>query len=405
MFAASGISWRSGAINAYVGPGIAAIIILIVFIYAQTRLAAVGRENSSLAASNRELRARAEEDIRSERVRFESMLEELPAGVIIINPNGKITFANSSANRLLVTKKRDLKNAPLSRFSVDFALSKQIGEALSGTEIVKEIKVRKPEERIIRAWIRPVMSGGKVVEAVAVLEDVTRLRRLEDMRRELVSSFSHELRTPIASNQATLEALLDMGADEDPVARRKFLKNLRTQTEHLSNLVTEMLQLTKLESGAAIAKLEAIDAADMAAEAVDAIRVLAEAKDIRLALNAPAGVSVMADRRLFIQALINLLDNAIKYTESGGLVSLAVTNSGKRAVFTVSDTGRGIPKDALPHIFDRFYRVDKHRSRDAGGTGLGLAITKHIAEAHNGRVKVESVLHEGSTFTITIKLA
>lgn len=358
-----------------------------------------------MASINREIQSHADEELRAERSRFASMLEELPAGVIIFNPNGKITFANASAERLLVTRKRDLKNTPLSRFTVDFALSKKIGEALAGKEVVKEIKIRKPDERIIRAWIRPVIADGKVIEAVAVLEDVTRLRRLEDMRRELVSSFSHELRTPIASNQATLEALMDMGADEDPVERRKFLKNLRTQTEHLSNLVTEMLQLTKLESGAAIASLESVGALDMAAEAVEAVQVLAEAKDITLTMNAPAHLVVQADRRLFIQALINLLDNAIKYTESGGLVTLVVSGAGKKAAFAVSDTGRGIPKEALPNIFDRFYRVDKHRSRDAGGTGLGLAITKHIVEAHNGKIKVESVLHEGSTFTISIKTA
>jgi signal transduction histidine kinase len=142
---------------------------------------------------------------------------------------------------------------------------------------------------------------------------------------------------------------------------------------------------------------------ELAAEAVDAVSVLAEAKDIQINLSTSTGLTVMADRRLFIQALINLLDNAIKYTEPGGLVRLEVATAGKRTKFMISDTGRGIPKEALPHIFDRFYRVDKHRSRDAGGTGLGLAITKHIAEAHNGKIKVESVLHEGSTFTIFIK--
>lgn len=405
MFAASDISWRRGAISAYIALSFVSLGLLIWAVMAQIRYVSATREAALLSQSNRESRAHAEENLRSERARFESMLEELPAGVIIINPNGKITFANSSAERLMVTKKRDLKNTPLSRFSVDFALSKQISTALKGTEVVKEINIRKPEERVIRAWIRPVVAEGQVIEAVAILEDVTRLRRLEDMRRELVSSFSHELRTPIASNQATLEALLDMGADEDPTVRRKFLKNLRTQTEHLSNLVTEMLLLTRLESGAAIAKLDKVETAEMVEEAAEAVSVLAEAKEISLRSSAPKGLFAMADHRLFIQALINLLDNAIKYTDGGGTVSLSVAQKGKRVLFTISDTGRGIPKDALPHIFDRFYRVDKHRSRDAGGTGLGLAITKHIVEAHNGKVIVESVLYEGSTFTISIKAA
>ncbi len=373
-------------------------------IVAQRNAGVAAREAAALSVANRELRVRAEVDLKNERAHFESMLEELPAGVVIINPAGKITFANTSAERLLVTKKRDLKTTPLSRFTVDFALAKQVAEAFRGTQVVKEIKVKKPQEMILRAWIRPVLRDGKVYEAVAVLEDVTRLRRLEDMRRELVSSFSHELRTPIASNQATLEALLDMGGDSDPEVRRRFLNNLRTQTEHLSNLVTEMLQLTRLESGASIAELEPNDAAAMAADALDAVAVLAESKGIRLEQSLAAVATVKADRRLFIQALINLLDNAIKYTDAGGLVSMTVAVKGKRALFTITDTGRGIPKDALPNIFDRFYRVDKHRSRDAGGIGLGLAITKHIVEAHNGKLTVDSVLHEGTTFAISLRL-
>jgi two-component system, OmpR family, phosphate regulon sensor histidine kinase PhoR len=384
---------------------VAAVVLLVWAVAAQRRAGRSARETAALAVINRDLRMRADQELKKERANFESMLEELPAGVVIINPAGKITFTNDAAEKLLVTKKRDLKTTPLSRFTVDFALSKQVAEALAGTQVVKEIKVKKPQEKILRAWIRPVTVDGKVTEAIAVLEDVTRLRRLEDMRRELVSSFSHELRTPIASNQATLEALLDMGGDSDPDVRRRFLNNLRTQTEHLSNLVTEMLQLTKLESGAAIAQLEPVDAARMAEDALEAVGVLAEAKGIRLEESLPEGVSVKADRRLFIQALINLLDNAIKYTDAGGLISLTVATKGKRALFTITDTGRGIPKDALPNIFDRFYRVDKHRSRDAGGTGLGLAITKHIVEAHNGKISVASVLHEGTTFTISIRLA
>jgi two-component system, OmpR family, phosphate regulon sensor histidine kinase PhoR len=304
-------------------------------VIAQRRAGAAAKEAAALSLANRDLRARAESDLKSERTHFESMLEELPAGVIIINPAGKITFANAAAEKLLVTKKRDLKKAPLSRFTVDFALSKQVAEALRGTQVVKELKVKKPQEMILRAWIRPFLVDGKVTEAVAVLEDVTRLRRLEDMRRELVSSFSHELRTPIASNQATLEALLDMGGDSDPAVRRRFLNNLRTQTEHLSNLVTEMLQLTQLESGAAIADLEPNDAATLAKDALEAVTVLAEAKGIRLEESLQADVTVKADRRLFIQALINLLDNAIKYTDAGGLVSLTAVPKGKRVVFTV----------------------------------------------------------------------
>jgi two-component system phosphate regulon sensor histidine kinase PhoR len=382
-----------------------AAICLAAAVYMAINLRAATRVNNELADAAKEARSRADEEVRAARAYYDDLLDRIPAAVIIVGASGKVRYANKAAENLLITPKRDIKTTPLSRFSVDFELAKQMAEALKGRRVIKEIHIKKPFERTIRAAIQPIEGAGAENEVVAVLEDVTELRRLETARQELVTSFSHELRTPIAANRATLETLLDMGADDDIEERRKFLRNLRVQTEHLSNLVNEMLQLSRLESGDAIAKPRKEATDRMVDEAVGAVAVLAEAKGVVIETAAAAGIAAKADRRLFVQALINLLDNAVKYTDPGGLVRVTAVKEGKSVVFTVNDTGRGIPKTAVNQVFGRFYRVDKHRSRDAGGTGLGLAITKHIVEAHGGTVEVASALHEGTTFTITIPSA
>ncbi len=384
-----------------------AIISLAAASYLGWKLWAAVGVNRELADAAREARIRADDDVRTARAYYDDLLDRIPAAVIIVGASGKVRYANKAAESLLVTPNKDVKTSPLSRFSVDFELAKQMAEALKGRRVIKEIHIKKPFERTIRAGIQPIEANGTETEVVAVLEDVTELRRLETARRELVTSFSHELRTPIAANRATLEALLDMGADNEAGERRRFLKNLRVQTEHLSNLVNEMLQLSRLETGDAIAKPKKEKGKDMIGEAVAAVAVLAEAKGVAIETSVPSGICAKADRHLFVQALINLLDNAVKYTDPGGLilVSAAESGRGKSVQFTVTDTGRGIPKAAVNQVFGRFYRVDKHRSRNAGGTGLGLAITKHIVEAHGGTIEVASTLHEGTTFTITIPAA
>jgi two-component system, OmpR family, phosphate regulon sensor histidine kinase PhoR len=382
-----------------------AAISLAAVVYLAINLQAAARVNQELVTAAREARSRAEDDVLAARAYYDDLLDRIPAAVIIVGASGKVRYANKAAESLLITPKRDVKTTPLSRFSVDFELAKQMAEALKGRRVIKEIHIKKPFERTIRAAIQPIEAAGAENEVVAVLEDVTELRRLETARQELVTSFSHELRTPIAANRATLETLLDMGADDDIDERRRFLRNLRVQTEHLSNLVNEMLQLSRLESGDAIAKPRKEAADSLVEEAVAAVAVLAEAKGVVIETAASSGIAAKADRQLFVQALINLLDNAIKYTDQGGLVRISASGDGGNAVFVVNDTGRGIPKTAVNQVFGRFYRVDKHRSRDAGGTGLGLAITKHIVEAHGGTIEVASVLHEGTTFTITIPAA
>ncbi len=334
---------------------------------------------------------------------YHALLEQIPAGIIVVGRGGKIGYSNSAAEKLLAQTARSVKKTPLTRFVTDFELSKKIDDAFKGKEIDREIIVKRPEKRVLRTLISPIREDDAIRGAVVILEDVTRLRRLEATRQELVSSFSHELRTPIASCQAALEALTEWKADKDPSQRERFLKNLKGQVERLSALVAEMMQLTRLETGSSILKKHKVKADDLVEGAVTAVEVIAHAKGIDVESDVSGDFEVNVDPQLFGQALVNLASNAVKFTDKGGVVRIEAREVDKKAVFTVSDTGIGIPKEAIPHIFERFYRVDKHRSRAAGGTGLGLALTKHIVEAHKGKIKVESAMYEGSTFSISLR--
>jgi two-component system, OmpR family, phosphate regulon sensor histidine kinase PhoR len=246
--------------------------------------------------------------------------------------------------------------------------------------------------------------AGAAAGAVAVVRDVTDLRRAERLRRELTANVSHELRTPLTSIKGFAETLL-AGAWADEDTCRRFLTIIDAEATRLMTLVDDLTALSRLESRAAPLTLAAIRLDALAVDAVS--RLLPQAERHQVALDAaPApAITVTADANRIMQVFTNLIDNAIHFTPEGGRIDVALRTDGADAVASVTDTGRGIPADDLPRIFDRFYRVDRSRSREAGGTGLGLAIAKHIVEAHGGRIAVSSRLGRGSTFSFTLPLA
>ena len=248
---------------------------------------------------------------------------------------------------------------------------------------------------------------GAGAGAVVVLADITRLRRMEAMRRDFVANASHELKTPVTSIKGFAETLLD-GAGENPETRGRFLRIIQRQAERLQRIVEDMLMLSSLEdssdAAAPVLTPERLGPIVYAA-AQDHARAAAE-KRIAIDVDAAADLQVSADPRLLEQAIGNLLDNAIKYSEPDTRVTITCEHLRDDSVaIRVMDEGPGIPAPHLPHLFDRFYRVDKSRSRKLGGTGLGLAIVKHIALAHGGRVEVESRVGKGSTFTLCLPAA
>jgi two-component system phosphate regulon sensor histidine kinase PhoR len=258
---------------------------------------------------------------------------------------------------------------------------------------------------VVEAHCAPVRAGdGTVTGAVAVLRDVTELRQTERLRRELTANVSHELRTPLTSIKGFAETLLD-GAMRDEATCRRFLGIINGETDRLVKLVDDLLDLSLLESKRVTLELRPVDVGVLVAHTVDKLKPLAQTQRLALHQTAPPGFVVSADADRLAQVLTNLVDNALKYTPEGGRVDVRVAAANGDVEVLVNDSGRGIRPEDLPHVFERFYRADRSRTRDSGGTGLGLAIAKHIVEAHGGRISVSSQPNEGTTFKVTLPRA
>jgi two-component system phosphate regulon sensor histidine kinase PhoR len=232
---------------------------------------------------------------------------------------------------------------------------------------------------------------------------LTRVRRLETVRRDFISNVSHELRTPLASLKALTETL-QQGALEDPPAARRFLGRIETEVDALTQMAQELLELTRIESGQVPLEFIAAAPQDLLASAVERMRAQAERAGVGLRTECPSGLpEVRTDPPRLEQVLVNLIHNAVKFTRPGGEVVLSAQLAGEFVCFSVRDTGVGISADDLPRIFERFYKAD--RARSGGGTGLGLSICRHLVEAHGGRIWAESEEGRGSTFYFTLPLS
>jgi two-component system phosphate regulon sensor histidine kinase PhoR len=246
----------------------------------------------------------------------------------------------------------------------------------------------------------------KQIGALIVLNDITRLRKLENIRREFVANVSHELRTPVTAIKGFVETLLD-GKVEDSVEEERFLNIINKHTARLESIIEDLLNLSKIErederDEIILTEGEIID---VLSNAIEMCQDKADAKRIEIILFCPEDTIAKMDAQLLEQAMINLLDNAIKYSEQGSSISIKASQTEDELIIRVLDQGCGIDKKHLPRLFERFYRVDKARSRKLGGTGLGLAIVKHISQAHGGSVSVESIPGKGSTFRIHLPTA
>ncbi|MBU6401628.1 MAG: hypothetical protein KGS61_15030, partial [Verrucomicrobia bacterium] len=235
--------------------------------------------------------------------------------------------------------------------------------------------------------------------------DLTRLKQLERTRQEFVANVSHELRTPLSMIKGYVETLRD-GAKEDPAVAARFLDTIARHTDRLAFLIEDLLTISRLESGQVTLDLQPVELGPAVERVMDELRARAAGRKVRLENAIPAGRRARADAERLHQVLVNLVDNAIKYGRADGTVIVgAETTSDKRLAVWVRDDGPGIPPEAKERVFERFYRIDKARSREQGGTGLGLAIVKHIVQAHGGEVRVESEPGHGATFRFTLPVA
>ena len=328
------------------------------------------------------------------------VLAAMDEGVVLIDDGGAVRYSNPAAVRLVgrMAKQRHDSTEDDSGAYVPPVLRVLVDECRrAGSIREREIEMGRPARTVLASSF-PVGSDGL---ALLVLRDVTESRRVDAIRRDFVAAASHELKTPVASIQASAETLTH-ALDEDPAAARRFVDNLLRDSERLSRIVRDLLDLSRLEAEHPSHEPVAFD--DIVREEVQ--RVRSRANETSLAMSLDAGpVQVRGSAEDLALLASNLLDNAIRFTRAGGRIDVRLESTGRLATLTVSDTGVGIPTRDLPRVFERFYRVDRARSRDTGGTGLGLAIVKHVAEQHGGSVEAMSELGRGSTFVVRIPLS
>ena len=357
------------------------------------------------------------EALTAERNRVSVVLSSMADGLIIVDRELRVQRVNDAAARLLRIGVEGVAGESLTAVVRDHELAgilhTAVAEHRSCSADVRVAPARsgrrgdaREEPRFVRATGFPIPAGTAEADpaGLLMLQDVTELRRSEAIRREFVGNVSHELRTPLASLKALVETL-EEGALEDPPAAREFLSQMHVEVDSLTQMVQELLDLSKIESGQATLRPEPVPAAGLAAEAEARLRMQADRAGVGLTVDAPSDLPlVYADPARVVQVLINLLHNAIKFTPEGGDVVVRVAGGGQQVTFTVSDNGIGIAPLDVPRLFERFYKVDK--SRASGGTGLGLAIAKHIIQAHGGRIWVESPGEgRGATFAFTLPVA
>lgn len=366
------------------------------------------RESQELARSFNEMSRRIVEQIDyldAERQNLRAILGGMAEGVIGVGPRQRILFANEAAGRMFEFEPVKAIGQPLAEVIQQSAVQIVLDRALHSGRLEHEgIELTKPAARHLTIHVAPLAEHGSP-GAVMVLNDTTELRRLERLRQEFVANVSHELKTPLAVMKACVETLQD-GAIEDAQARGPFLQQIAEGGDRLHALILDLLSLARIESGEEAFEFENVSVSDAVQSCLERHRPRAEAKQMVLeAIQSAEPLEAWADEEALAQILDNLVDNAVKYTQAGGTVRVSWSRDGELVALNVTDNGPGIADRDLARIFERFYRVDKARSRELGGTGLGLSIVKHLAQAMHGSVRASSKIGEGTTFTVSLPIA
>jgi len=360
----------------------------------------------SLSRMAEDLRERMDLVIR-QRNEIEAMFSSMIEGVIALDMEEHVIGMNQAAAGILGCDLSEAQGRSIQEVVRNTALHEFVRETiLAHKSIEKDIPISPDGEGLVNGHGTILRdAGGKQIGALIVLNDVTRLRKLENIRRDFVSNVSHEIKTPITAIKGFVETLRD-GAVTNPEDAERFLGIIEKHVDRLEAIIEDLLNLSKIEQesekeGIALVKSRI---SEILQSAVQACQVRAANKEINIEITCAESMVAKVDPSLIEQAVVNLLDNAIKYSDDGGVVRVEAAQGEGEVIIAVQDQGCGIDKKHLPRLFERFYRVDKARSRQLGGTGLGLAIVKHIVQAHGGKVSVESTLGKGSTFTIHLPI-
>jgi two-component system, OmpR family, phosphate regulon sensor histidine kinase PhoR len=361
----------------------------------------------ALAVSLNQTAARLDRTIRiltEERNLSSAILGSMVEGVAVVNSSERLVFANQGFVSILGLDVPPQSGRALVEVVRQTELLSAVRQVLKGEPRVESEIVtgtlRQHYFAVTVASVRATEDAG----AVIVLHDITDLRKLERVRRDFVANVSHELRTPLTAIQGFSETLL-AGAIDDPQNRVRFLEIILDHSRRLARLTEDLLMLSKMDADRLELEIHRLSVSQFVESCVETAQRPAAEKDLRISVNlAPSLPDIAADRRRLAEVLQNLLDNAIQYTPAGGQIMVSASLENEEVVFTVSDTGIGIPQTDQPRIFERFYRVDVARSREVGGTGLGLSIAKHLVEVHGGRIWVESAVGQGSQFHFSVPI-
>lgn len=346
-----------------------------------------------------ELNQRLEEG----RARLEGTFSGMVEGVLLTNERGDIVHTNPAFCEMF-----ELKGAAEGRSALEVLASVASDDAIqkvlkTGESVEREIEFQRPRRRVFQVYFSPIRREGNLSGVVSVFHDLTEFRRLEEVRRDFIANLSHELKTPLTAIQGYSETLLDeMG--RDPASSVRHLEIIHRHATDLSQLMENLLNLSKIESGREEVRLESVSLKFFVDRILERFLTQARAKNMELVNEVAGGITCQADSGKLNQILSNLVDNAVKYTSEGGKVWVRTSCGPTECCIEVEDNGPGIPAADQKRIFERFYRVDKARTRNSGGAGLGLAIVKHLVDLQGGRIEVESAPGQGSRFLVTLPL-
>ncbi len=370
--------------------------------------AASSDEIGTLAASMNQMAAQLDDRIRSimqQRNEQQAVLSSMVEGVLAVDTNGRLISVNDAAAEMLNIDPQKDVDLTLEEVVRNTRLQRFIRRAMDSIEPIEEQMVIQPGTELechLHVHGAPLRSAADdPIGALVVLNDITRIHRLEQIRRDFVANVSHELKTPITSIKGFIETLLD-GAKDNPEDCRRFLEIIARQAHRLDSIIDDLLTLSRVEQQSEDEQLDISPChiKTILTAAADLCRPAATDKDIQIQITCQDALEVPVNASLLEQAVVNLIDNAVKYSSPGGAVHVQADCAENEVLISVRDQGCGIAAEHLPRLFERFYRVDKARSRTLGGTGLGLSIVKHIVHYHKGQISVESRPNEGSTFTL-----
>jgi len=333
---------------------------------------------------------------------FEATMNGMREGLLVVDEDLRVIASNRAAHQLFPFANDRLDSRRLTELTRNTQVYSAFLTAIKTHSEQSGLRIETPDRRMFDLRVVPLadVDRSRTRGALGVFFDITRLERLERVRQEFLSNVSHELRTPLTAILAFVETL-ESGALDDKENSRRFLEIIRKNASRMHGLIDDILELSAIEAGNIQVRPEETELNAIVTDVMNAVAAKAAARNIQIINEVSAPVTVYADPRRLEQMLTNLIDNAIKFNREGGRVTIKYAN-GERDKIIVEDTGDGIPTQHLPRLFERFYRVDRARSRDLGGTGLSLAIVKHLAKAHGGEVTVESELGVGSRFTIDL---